>query len=144
MAENSVKRPENRIWTYHGSVGCKSTDLTLSDRWANFRWSPATKQNKTKLKSGQKQSGTNSRRTTWGPRSSEVVGQAHAPWSPTWAAARDTSRKQHWSDLRANVVNRAREKPANGLEIRERAGSDPRTMVAAAARTAPGGAARLR
>jgi hypothetical protein len=42
-------------------------------------------------------------------------------------------------------MNRAREKPANGLEIRERAGSDPRTMVvvvvaAAAARTARGGA----
>lgn len=25
--------------TYHGSVGCRSTDFTLSDLWASFLWS---------------------------------------------------------------------------------------------------------
>ena len=34
-----MREPNQNLENYHGSVGCRSTDFTLSDLWANFFWS---------------------------------------------------------------------------------------------------------
>ena len=100
-----------KLEKYHGSVGCRSTHLTLSDLWANFFWSRKKKKNQIELYQTQAND----------LKEIQIVKKTIVPWSRVWEAVptkkdRETSKQSVLTHIREFKTHKLYQNPKTQLK----------------------------